>query len=517
MTDSPRYVTLRDYLRVLRAHRLLIVLTALLFGAAGFALAAREDPIYASQSAVSFSESQADADLLGSRQSGPQGADVRPFVNAQLVDDAATAKRVKDELETDLSVPELQKAVTGTVEGQTALLLIEARANDPSFAAELAQAFAQRVVATATKDERERFAEAADSLRDESKKLESSKEPDSVAGALTEDRLARLQTLSDFARPAAVVQDAEISESPISPKPIRNTLLGLAVGLTLGILGAFLRDALDRRLHGSHQIQEQLNLPLLGQVADDALGRTAFSSNGREAMSQPQIEAFRILRTSLELSNREDPPRLIAVTSGLPQEGKSTVAGALAGVSANTGKRTALVECDLRRPSLADRTGLHPRPGLTDYLAHQATLEEVRQPLPVERSPVRVAATNASTTGIEEDLVCITAGAPVPNPAELLGSPRFRDLLFDLSESFEAIVLDTSPLLAVADTREFLPFVDSVLLCVRASKTTREEAAAVKRALNTAPATPVALVVTGVTAREETDYGYYSYAHVGET
>jgi succinoglycan biosynthesis transport protein ExoP len=175
------------------------------------------------------------------------------------------------------------------------------------------------------------------------------------------------------------------------------------------------------------------------------------------------------------------------------------------------GKRTLLVECDLRRPDLAERFGLAPAPGLTDYLARHADPQEILQMVELAH-PV---AGNGSSGSVAEEgagtLVCITAGTPSPHPAELLGSDRFRHFLAQVSEAYDMVVLDTSPLLSVADTRELLPNVDGVVLCIRSSQTTREQALAVKAALEHYPHRPTGLVVTGLRPRDGASYGYYSY------
>jgi len=107
----------------------------------------------------------------------------------------------------------------------------------------------------------------------------------------------------------------------------------------------------------------------------------------------------------------------------------------------------------------------------------------------------------------------VTAGAAVGQLGAALASERFRKLLTQAKERYELIVLDTPPLLAVADTRELLPQVDAVLLCVRASRTTRDEAQAARQALAALPNRPTGLVVTGVRSGDEQYYGYYSYAY----
>ena len=113
-------------------------------------------------------------------------------------------------------------------------------------------------------------------------------------------------------------------------------------------------------------------------------------------------------------------------------------------------------------------------------------------------------------------LVVIAAGSQSVRPAELLGSQRFRDFLEQVTAAYDSVIIDTPPLLSVSDTLEIVPLVDSVLLCIRADQTTRDQARAVKDALAHLPERTTAIVVTGLKPGREHDYGYYSYAYYGE-
>jgi capsular exopolysaccharide synthesis family protein len=327
------------------------------------------------------------------------------------------------------------------------------------------------------------------------------------------DQISTIESQDQLARPIEIVRFAGIPGSPVAPRPLLNTLLGLIVGLTLGILAAFVRDALDRRVRRSTEIQEQLGLPLLGHLSESALGSIPGSDGGRR-LSEPDLEAVRILRVNLDFVF--DPrPRSVVVTSGLPEEGKSTVAVSLASVSATAGRRTLLVECDLRRPSIARRLGILPEPGLTQFLAGGVGLDEIIQEISLGPAlALNGASLNMQSSGAPAtSLSCVTAGPLPQHPAEMLGSPRFKAFLDEACARFDFVVLDSAPLLSVVDTRELMPYVDGILLCVRAARTTDDEAKAAKQALEHLPDRPTGLVVTGVRKGDEADYGYYSYAY----
>jgi Mrp family chromosome partitioning ATPase len=249
-------------------------------------------------------------------------------------------------------------------------------------------------------------------------------------------------------------------------------------------------------------------------VRETALGRAGSASNGARALDEEDLEAMRIMRTNLAFLNEQETPlRSVLVTSALPEEGKTTIAAALAWVAATSGRRTLLLECDLRRPDLAQRLGAQRGPGLTDYLAGTAEAGDVFQAIDI--GAPRVAPTNGGSEGDGSfgALTLVSAGS-MPGGGDVLGSERFRDFLAVTSRSYDLVVLDTCPLLPVVDTLELIPFVDGIVLCVRLGQTTREQAGSALQALHRFPRKPTGLVVTGVRPGLDENYGYsYSYAH----
>jgi Mrp family chromosome partitioning ATPase len=188
----------------------------------------------------------------------------------------------------------------------------------------------------------------------------------------------------------------------------------------------------------------------------------------------------------------------------------------LAMANAAAGQRTLLMECDLRRPSLAKQLAVKPVPGLVDYLSSQAPEVDVIQPVsvPIPRSIVAVNGAASGTAGREEKLHldCVMAGSRALRPAELLASQRFQTFLANVAGRYDRVVLDTSPLLPVVDTLELVQQVDAILFCIRASRTNRDQARAAKTALQRLPSRPTGLVVTGMRPSEQAAYGYYSYS-----
>jgi receptor protein-tyrosine kinase len=318
--------------------------------------------------------------------------------------------------------------------------------------------------------------------------------------------IARLQALRRISAPVEVVTSATVPHTPASPKPVRNTLLGLIAGLFLGVVAAFVRDSLDSRLKTPAEVEEHLGLARVGQLTESAFGRTVSGTNGRRRFDPIDFEAARIMRTNLDTLDPDSKLRSLVVTSPLPAEGKSTVAIALGWASAIAGKRTLLVGCDLRKPVLSERLGLRATPGLSDALLGKANPKDVLQA--IDLGPTNGANGGAAVPGGNR-LVCITAGTQVAGPAEVLASDRFSDFLDQVTSVYDLVVLDTSPMLSVVDTRELLPLVDGVVICARSYQTTRDHARATRKALEHASTRLAGLVVTGVRLREDYYTAYY--------
>ena len=504
LSDAPRYASLRDYLRVLRERWILIAACTLIVGAAAFAYSASQAKVYEARATLQPQERSQDIGLIGSG-SGP--ATSPQSLTAELAARAerdSVSKEVADTTEGELSSQQIAAKVSASVNVRTNLVEITARDAEPDFAAQLANDYSKVVADQALEAELGQITDAIDLVKRQLDDTGAGTLPDEIV--ILQERLNRLQTLKEIAEPVEVVSAATPPASPVSPKPLRNTALGLLAGLFLGILLAFIRDSLDTRLKSPREIEEQLSLPRVGQLTELALGRTAAASNGKRRLDPIDLEAARIMRTNLQALDPDKTMRTLAITSPLPAEGKSTVAMALSWASAVAGKRTLLVECDLRRSVFAERLGLNASPGLTDALLENATPQEVLQPIETSLMPSENGGTAGSSA---QRLVCVTAGTPVPDPAEILGSQRFSEFLREVSSVYDLVVLDTCPLLSVVDTRELLQVVDGVLICARSYQTTRDQARATREALDAAPTRIAGLVVTGVKMRDDDYSSYY--------
>jgi Mrp family chromosome partitioning ATPase/capsular polysaccharide biosynthesis protein len=510
-SPTVRYMTLRDYLRVLRRYRIMIALLAVVGAAAGFAAVARQKPVYQASAQVDFQDPTQALSLVGFGSNSPQSPAQLASVNAATVTGRAVTGQVKRQLKSPLSVQALTNAISTQVDPQSGLLQISATGSSASAAAQLANTVAGVLVAQDNRHTRAQFAQVAAEIRRRISTLPRSAALDVQNGPLSfyENELARMDTLSAFATSA---QLAKLAAPPVvasSPSRTRSVLLGLALGLLLGILAAFLRDSLDRRLRHPQDVESSFRLPLLGYVGKRSMGRTAYMSNGGGDKHKADLDLFRILRRNLELLDHHNPPRSILVTSAGPEEGKTTVASSLAFAIAAGGKRTLLIDCDLRRPALARRLGLEGSPGISEYLAGVAPAEAILRTVEFTEPPILASSNGHTPAGVPRKLDFIPSGVSTSRAAELLGSSRFKELIERAGEAYDSVVIDSGPLLPVADTLEMLPHVDAIVICARESRTTRDQALAARAALGRFPERPTGVVVTGVKPRAE---GYEVYA-----
>jgi succinoglycan biosynthesis transport protein ExoP len=307
-----------------------------------------------------------------------------------------------------------------------------------------------------------------------------------------------------------IVDIARVPTAPVEPNIPRNLAFAFMLGLTSGVGLAFLLEGLDSTVRTTEQAQMISGLSPLGMIPlgsrtarEGATGkRLVIASSSKEAVElitqvRPQsqmAESYRALRTSLLLSNLGAPPKVIMVTSALPQEGKTTTSINCAVVLAQKGIRVLLIDADLRRPSIHKTLGMGPRSGLSNVLTGSATLEQA-----ITHSPIL------------PNLSVLPAGTPPPNPAELLASTNMRDVLDELRGQFDHIVVDTPPTLSVTDAVVLSPRADAIVLVIRSGHTTKQALRRSRDILMQVNAKVSGVLLNAVDLSSPDYYYYYEY------
>ncbi|HXH05546.1 MAG TPA: polysaccharide biosynthesis tyrosine autokinase [Vicinamibacterales bacterium] len=294
-----------------------------------------------------------------------------------------------------------------------------------------------------------------------------------------------------------IMERAETPKAPYTPNRRKDWLAAIVLGLALGVGLAFLLEYIDDTLKTPDDVTKRLGLPLLG-IVPAVRGERAPVLDG--PVPHDFGEAFRSLRTSLVFTSGGEGPRLIAVTSTCPLEGKTTTAYNIAKALAVGGARVLVIDADMRRPGLHRTMGIANQAGLSHLLTGQAKFREV----------VRATA--------DPNLWVITAGRTPPNPSELLASEPMSRLLATLAEGpFDWVIIDTPPVLAVTDAVILAPRVTGVVFVVGAEMTRRVHASRAIETLQTSRPRIAGVVLNRVDFDRNRYYysRYYGYQYKG--
>jgi tyrosine-protein kinase Etk/Wzc len=317
-------------------------------------------------------------------------------------------------------------------------------------------------------------------------------------------RILKASTISNI----RVIDQAIVPDLPVKPNKPRNLVLGLLLGLFFAVGVAFVVDHLDNAVKTADEATKIAGVAVLTQIPYMGVSRKREKKKGKNGKNReegpiealighhdpksPITEAYRRLRTALRYSKIEKPFKRIMFTSSLPGEGKSTTSANFAVVLAQTGSRVILVECDLRKPVLETFFNLPRSPGLTELLAGEKTLEETVE--------------NTQISGLS----LLPCGVIPPNPTELIGSDRMKEVLQKLEERFDFIVIDTPPVMPVSDAQVLGESVDRVVLVVSAGKTPAPALKHTMERLKETNAEVSGLVLGHLTKNRA---GYYNYGY----
>lgn len=302
---------------------------------------------------------------------------------------------------------------------------------------------------------------------------------------------------------AADISVVDLATLPVQPSSMPTkemALIGLLFGALGGLTLALLLEKMDTRLRDAHEIQEILGLPSLAMIPQSHWRSKASDLEwvvGPELLRDPRSpfsESFRALRTSMRLSTTSRESKVIAVTSCQPAEGKSTVAMNMAAVLAQSGKKVALVDTDMRRPSVYKRLRLEGGKGLSEVLTGYYPLDEVIQKHET-----------LSTLDV------IPSGTVPPLPADLLASDQMTEVVKELRARYDYVIFDTPPVLSVTDPAIVAAQADGMVLVIRQGYCTRRMLARAADILGELDVKVYGFVFNGVDASLPEYYGYLGY------
>ena len=448
---------LREYYLVIRKSWILIFSVSLLGLGAAAAWSFTRTPLYEANAQLFVSVRTGDASV-GDLTQGSTFARQSVTSYAAVVNSAVVMDRVVDDLKLPFDTEELASRVSANSPTNTVLINIDVIDEDPVRAAVIANTTGKI------------FADVV------SNRLEGS----------TGKTSGRVQI--------ETTQPASTPDNPVSPRHIVNLALGLIVGFGFGFGLAILKMLLDTKIRSKSDIESLTELPIVGMIGKDP------KSEKRPLIAlkdprNPLVESFRTLRTNLSYLNVEDGSNTLLITSAGPNEGKTTTAVNLAIVMADSGARVALVDADLRKPSVAKMLGIEGGAGLSDLLVGKAKFDEVLQQFG------------------RKQLTVLPAGRIPPNPSELLGYKAMGKVLDMLSEHFDYVIVDAPPALAVTDAAILSKKVGGTLLIAAAGKVRKQELSNVLESLETVDGKVLGIVVTMVPTKGPDSYSYSSYSY----
>lgn len=292
-----------------------------------------------------------------------------------------------------------------------------------------------------------------------------------------------------------IVAEAKTPEKPAKPKKLLNVLLGIIVGVFGGIGLAFFIEYLDNTVKNPADAENRLGLTVLGVVElFRKKGIAVYEALDKEPMSS-FAECYKTIRSAVLLSSADHPPKSILVTSMSPQEGKTTTSINLAMAIAQADYKVVLIDADLRRPSIHKNLGITNQKGLSSYLAGASDMDIIA------KYPMK-------------SLSIIPSGPIPPNPSELLGSKRMKDLLAVLRNEFDFIIIDSAPVMGATDALILSNLTHGTMIVAKAGETTYDILTAGLKALTDIKAHILGMVINGVDFSKtyyQRYYGYYNY------
>jgi polysaccharide biosynthesis transport protein len=519
-------VELRRQIAIIRAWFPLLVASVVLAAGAAFVVSGMLPKVYEAKATL----------IVGQSLSA-----VSPDYNQLLVSQrlsatyaaVATTRPVLDtvigQLRLDVAADDLSKRVRADAPLDSTLLTIVAQDADPVRAAAIANALAEQLIAAspAIQGRQAEFQASIDAdlkaAQDQIKATQTQVDTLAALPQRTATQDTDLQTLegrlvslrSTYATLLSIssgnasnllslIEPAVATPTPVSPRPLLNTLLAAILGLVVAAGVAFTAEYLDDAVKDSEAVQEVAGLSTVGAIARMKGDRGRSEIYRLVALLYPRsgvAEAYRTLRTNVEFASVDVPIRTLLVTSSIPGEGKTITASNLAVVFAQAGRRVLLVDADLRKPGIHVVFDLPNAHGLTTLLrSDEVSLDAIAQ------------------TTEQENLRVLTTGPLPPNPAELLDSQRMHTVLDRLKAAGDLLIFDSPPLGAVTDSVILSSVLDGTLFVIDARRGRRRAVRQGREALAKAGANVLGAVLNRIPARAHSDYAsYYGDYYGSET
>jgi succinoglycan biosynthesis transport protein ExoP len=510
--QDPESLNLIKYMLLLWHWAWTIVLIVIIAGVAAYFISNLIPPVYQGETTVLV-------DMASSNASVDYGLVLLNSQLTQTYSQMMTKSPVLDEVATQLGLIEINpKTISAKPISNTQLIIILSESKDPKLAADIANMIVSVFTDQVSALQSTRYSESEINLQSQMTDIENklatandqlaattnTAEKDrldtmianysqtyaSLLQSYEQVRLAEAQTRSSIVQ----IEPAAIPDEPVRPNKLLNIAVAaivsgiIACGVVVGV------DLLNDTVKTPEEISEKLGLSVLGVITHHSRGEDIPITEAQPL--SPISEAFRTLRTNVKYAGAglENPLRSIMITSAMAGEGKTEVLVNLGIVLAQNRYRVLLMDADLRRPTLHRRLGLDNLVGLSQIFVHPEL------GMSYSLQPTRI-------TG----LTALTSGDTPPNPSELLGSLLMGSILEELKNTYDILLIDTPPALAVTDSAVLAPYVEGVLLVIKPGNTNMATLRRVVNQFHQINANLLGVVLNDINLRS-TSYGYF-YKH----
>jgi polysaccharide biosynthesis transport protein len=513
------HLELKDYLSVLRRRVWVVVTLTAIFTIGALALSVSQTPLYSSTSKILIQRTSPTSDFEASNSR--INTDLAAEIELQFFNGDAVRQLARERLGYPASA-------SASVVGRGSVLQVTAVNASAARAAEVANTYAQAYIDARRESTLRDYVATAAAIQTKLEGVQAqiaaldeqgvgttttSTNEDGVVTSddggtrarrnalitqegLLQKSLDEIEVGAELAQGGGpqIITPAREPASPFRPNPTRDALAGAALGLLLGIAAAFLLEYLDDSIKNQVDLTNATGgVPVLAVIPrmTEWRNRTEAHLVSIEQPASPLAEAYRTLRTSVQFVSLGRSIRTLQVTSPRSQDGKSTTATNLAVALARAGQRVILIDCDLRRPRVHEFFGLTNTVGFTSVLVGDVPLVSAIQAVP----------------GLDR-LRVLASGPKPPDPSELLSSRRATDLIKAISEAGDLVIIDTPPVLPVADALVVSDVADACILVVTVGSTTRKEVQRSVELLQQVEAPLIGVVMNGGNIERGYGYGY---------
>jgi Mrp family chromosome partitioning ATPase/capsular polysaccharide biosynthesis protein len=481
--DQQDTLDIRAYLRPIWRWKFVVLAITILAAVGTYEITKREAKTYVAATSVYVRNADPTASIGLTNGTAPSPP------SPQSLEDIATlftAQNITNSVYQRLHLPVGSAGkVVVTPAATSSFVDVTATSHSPVYAAKLANTYVSVFKAS------QAASVAAAAASDAKAALATLKFVDAAGGPTKQAQRAALLAEIDQYDTAAANPDSGLTQIdpavapafPSSPNPKRDAIFAAIIGFLLGIGLGFLLERFDRRLGRVSAVQSQYGQPVVAVLP--RLSRSPLRGRGHGPRGAPQefLEPMRSLRVNLRLAGGGEVPRSVLITSAVPSEGKSTVARNLAFACADAGDRVLLIDCDLRRPSIAQVFSVNPEIGLAQVLRREASPAEATVTVFRTGASSQNGSNGSAATRSEPgdprangSISVMTHGHIVESPGALLSSPAMSNLLAGATAAYDMVILDTSPILTVSDAVPLLDQVGAVVFVARLAMTTRDAA-----------------------------------------